>query len=211
VTRADREQERWNAHTLRILERAYLDAPDPRAGSGFRGDAERWERARRVVMEAVEGDGTFLDVGCANGLLMESVAGWAAEDGYVVEPYGLELSPAIAALARRRLPHWAARIHVGDVTTWEPPRRYRYVRVSLDCAPPPGRGRLIRRCLDRLVEDGGRLVVCSYGSARRPEPRAEDVAALLASWGHDVVGAAEAADTNGVVITRVAWVDRQGS
>ena len=34
--------------------------------------------------------GTWLDIGCANGLLMETLAAWVADNGYRVEPYGLE-------------------------------------------------------------------------------------------------------------------------
>lgn len=60
--------------TRDLLERPYLEAEDPRGGSGFRGDEARWERARRPIVSAIDRDGTFLDVGCANGLLMESVA-----------------------------------------------------------------------------------------------------------------------------------------
>jgi hypothetical protein len=37
--------------------------------SGFGGDEARWERARRPIISAIDCDGTFLDVGCANGLL----------------------------------------------------------------------------------------------------------------------------------------------
>jgi 2-polyprenyl-3-methyl-5-hydroxy-6-metoxy-1,4-benzoquinol methylase len=55
--------------TRALLERAYLEASDPRGGPGFRGDETRWERARRPIVSAIDHDGTFLDVGCANGLL----------------------------------------------------------------------------------------------------------------------------------------------
>ncbi len=58
------------------------------------------------MTRAIEHDGRFLDGCCANGLLMESVVDWSAEDGYHIEPYSLDLSPSIAVLARRRLPHW---------------------------------------------------------------------------------------------------------
>lgn len=98
-------------------------ATDVRRGSGFRGDAARWRRARLPIVEAIDRSGTFLDVGCANGLLMESMAVWAAEDGHAVEPSGLERSHQLAELARRRLPAWAGRIHVGDVLAWDPPHR----------------------------------------------------------------------------------------
>jgi hypothetical protein len=39
---------------------------------------------------------------------------WARHD---IEPYGPELTPALAELARRRLPEWADRIFVGNALT----------------------------------------------------------------------------------------------
>ena len=103
------------------LEASYLGANDPRGGSGFRGDAGRWERARRPIASAVDRDGTFLDVGCANGLLMESLVAWCGEDGRNVEPYGLDLIPSLADLARERLSRWKNRIFTGNVLGWSLP------------------------------------------------------------------------------------------
>src|SRR5450631_3370741 len=82
-------------------------------------DMGEWRRARWHITEAIAGDGTFLDAGCVNGLLMESVAAWCAERGLAVEPYGVDISPALADLARQRLPQWAGRIWAG--TTWRTP------------------------------------------------------------------------------------------
>ena len=98
------EDEPYYAETRRLLEGAYLEAEGPRGGSGFRGDAGRWERARRPIASAIDRDGTLLDVGCANGLLMESLVAWARRDGVEIEPYGLELIPSLAALARGGCP-----------------------------------------------------------------------------------------------------------
>lgn len=197
----------WNDETRRLLEGAYLAARDPRGGSGFRGDEARWERARRPIAGAVNRDGALLDVGCANGLLMESLAAWSAEEGYEIEPYGLELIEPLAALARRRLPRWSGRIFAGDVMSWTPPFRFDFVRAELECARPGRRRELVRRLLDEFLVPGGRLVVCSYGNATRPAPRPRPVGDVLRGWGYAVAGEAEGADTNGVVFTRVAWVD----
>jgi 2-polyprenyl-3-methyl-5-hydroxy-6-metoxy-1,4-benzoquinol methylase len=76
----------WYDGVRRFLEAAYLAGENPRAQSGFGGDAEYWERTRRPMTRAIERDGSFLDVGCANGLLMESVVAWTAEDGHHIEP-----------------------------------------------------------------------------------------------------------------------------
>lgn len=102
----------------------------------MRADATRWERGRRPIAEGINRNGTFLDVGCANGLLMESIVGWAAAAGHHVEPYGLDYSPNLAALARRRLPHWADRIFVGNGADWTPPQRFDFVRTELVYVPP---------------------------------------------------------------------------
>jgi hypothetical protein len=101
----------------RTLEPAYLRGTTPQQGSGFGGDEREWEQARRHLTEVISGGGTFLDVGCANGLLMESVAAWCAERGLAVEPYGVDISPALAELARRRLPRWDGRIWTGNAQT----------------------------------------------------------------------------------------------
>jgi hypothetical protein len=106
----------FHADNRRTLEPAYLRGTTPQQGSGFGGGPGEWRQARRHITEAVDNDGTFLDVGCANGLLMESVAAWCAEHGLDVEPYGVDISPKLAELARRRLPRWADRIRATPPT-----------------------------------------------------------------------------------------------
>jgi hypothetical protein len=105
LERGEIDEAGWHLAVAAIVVPAYLSAETPWEQSGKSGDLAGWERGRRPIMDAVDRDGTFLDVGCANGFLMESVRAWAAEDGHDVEPYGLEIAPELAALARRRLPH----------------------------------------------------------------------------------------------------------
>jgi SAM-dependent methyltransferase len=192
------------------LEETYLQAADPRGGSGFRGDDARWARGRRVIVEAIDRDGSFLDVGCANGLLMESVRTWAAERGSAIEPYGLDASTVLAALARDRLPGWADRIHVGDARSWEPAdptRRFDFVRTELEYAERDERPALVDHLLRRVAAPDGRLIVCAYGNASRGIETVEPVADPLRTWGHTVAGEAESRDSNGVRFTRIAWID----
>jgi SAM-dependent methyltransferase len=109
------DERAFYAGTVRSLERAYLRGQTPQQGSGFGPDAVAWRQPRWHITECIAAGGTFLDVGCANGL-MESVAAWCAERDVAVEPYGVDLSPALAELARRRLPQWAGRIWTGNAT-----------------------------------------------------------------------------------------------
>ncbi len=88
----------WYAAVRRLLERVPGERRSVRA-PGMRTDAARWARGRRPIMSALDRGGTFLDVGCANGLLMESVRAWGAEAGREIEPYGLDFSAGLVDLA----------------------------------------------------------------------------------------------------------------
>ena len=54
------------------------DPDDPYRQSGRSSGAARWEETRRPS-RAIDRDGDVLDVGCANGLLLETLIGWCAE------------------------------------------------------------------------------------------------------------------------------------
>jgi hypothetical protein len=65
-----------------LLEDAYVSADergDVFGGSGSSGDMTSWEAKRRVIARAFYRAGSWLDVGCANGLLMETLTAWVAE------------------------------------------------------------------------------------------------------------------------------------
>lgn len=177
----DIDDEQWFDGTARIFDAAYLEVDNPRAQSGFGGDEARWETARRPIADAIDRDGTFLDVGCANGHLLECLVRWTTHH---IEPYGLDLSPAVAELARRRLPQWANRIFVGNALTWQPPLRFDFVRTELVYVPAPRQAAFVRRLLDDVVAPGGRLIVCGYGSPRSNVP-AHPVRRLVREYGFE--------------------------
>ena len=149
-----------------LLEPAYLAGTNPREQSGSSRNEEDWEQYRRPIVAPMTENGTFLDICCANGLLMECVERWAREIGIRIEPYGLDISEKLAELARQRLPRWRDRIFVGNALLWEPPRRFDYVRTELVYVPPTRRREYVERLLRTFVAPGGQLLVCSYGSSR---------------------------------------------
>jgi SAM-dependent methyltransferase len=168
--RGEIDDDRWFAEMTEIFEGAYLAGENPRAQSGFGGDERRWEAARRPIADAVDCDGTFLDIGCAGGHLLECLVRWTP---HRIELHGLDLSPRLADLARRRLPHLSDRIYVGNALTWEPPRRFDFVRTELVYVPAAREGELIERLLAGVVAPQGRLILCGYGSPRSgvvPDP-----------------------------------------
>lgn len=148
------DEEGWYREVAAVITPAYLSGENPRRQSGHGGDAAHWRQAREIVLDGVDRNGTFLDVGCANGHLMESLAEWVSERGLALELYGLDICPELAALARARLPHWAERIHVGNALTWRPPRRFDFVRTGLEYVPSRRRADLIRHLLLHVIAPG---------------------------------------------------------
>ena len=146
-----------------IFNEAYPAGDNPRAQSGFGGDEARWEAARRPIAELIDREGSFLDIGCANGYLMESIVRWAR---HRVEPYGLELADRVAELARQQRPQWAQRIFLGNALSWQPPMRFDFVRVELVYVPEERQHELLQRLLTDVLAPRGRLIVCGYGSPR---------------------------------------------
>jgi 2-polyprenyl-3-methyl-5-hydroxy-6-metoxy-1,4-benzoquinol methylase len=202
------DEQAFHADNQRTLEAAYLRGATPQEGSGFGGDMGEWRQARWHITEAIAGDGTFLDVGCANGLLMESVAAWCAERGLAVESYGVDISPALAGLARQRLPRWAARIWAGNAAGWRPPRgqSFDYVHILLDCVPRARRADLIRHHLAHTVRPGtGRLLVSDYAA----DPAAGHPAApeTVTALGFRCAGRTSGGDRPGRVPLPTAWID----
>lgn len=197
----------YYADNLRTLQRAYLRAGTPQQGSGFGGDERAWRQARHHITEGITASGSFLDVGCANGLLMESVAAWCAERGLAVEPYGVDLAPGLAELASRRLPQWAERIWTGNAIDWVPPdgRRFDYVHILVDCVPRARYGDLVRHQLARTVRPGGgRLLVSDYTASEADQPA---IAATLAGLGFGVAGHSSGGELPGRPPAPTAWID----
>ena len=202
------DERAFYAGTVRTLERSYLRGQTPQEGSGFGGGGQAWRQARHHITEAITAAGTFLDAGCANGLLMESVATWCAERGLAVEPYGIDLAPGLVDLARRRLPHWADRIWLGNAIDWIPPhgQRFEYVHILLDCVPPQRHADLIRHHLASTVRPGtGRLLVSDYTAATAAG--IPPAARTLQSLGFACGGQTSGGERPGRAPVPTAWID----
>ena len=203
------EEGRFFAKEQALHEKKYLAGSNPRQQSGFGRDERDWERYRRVVIAPIDKDGTFLDVGCANGLLMESVVRWAGQDGYSIEPYGLDISRKLAELARSRLPQWQDRIFVGNALFWAAPFRFDFVRTEMVYVPSHLRQRYAERLLEEVVAPRGHLIACSYGSSRPEGIRAESLVDEFRRWGLVVDEVNEVVSPeHGFVITRAISVTK---
>ena len=197
LARGELDEAGWHRATQELLETAYLEAKTPWEQSGKTGTAEDWVYARALVADAIDRDGTLLDVGCANGYLMECLPGWTR---FHVEPYGLELSRALARLARERRPEWSDRIWVGNAVDWRPPRTFTYVRTGLEYAPPRRR----RDLVEHLLGFCERLIVGVFGEHESERTTEE----TLRGWGFRIAGRSERANRRKPGMEyRVLWID----
>ena len=203
------DEAEWYRRVAAVITPAYLAAENPRSQSGHSGDDAHWEQARGLIVDAIDRDGTFLDVGCASGYLMECVQRWARDRGHVVEPYGLDIAPELAELARSRLPQWADRIYVGNAIGWEPTMRFDFVRTGLEYVPEPRQRDLVERLLEYVVSPGGRLIIGSTGEAAIRVPGEPPLEELLLRWGLPIDGRSERPHYHDDgVLYRVVWIDR---
>ncbi|HLW02622.1 MAG TPA: class I SAM-dependent methyltransferase [Ktedonobacterales bacterium] len=175
----------WFATNKTLLETAYLAAQDPwqQSGSGIgrQRTVDQWIAQRRCIADCVERSGSFLDVGCANGYLLECLLHWTQERDLEMVPYGLDFSEALVTLARERLPAYADHLFVGNAWDWSPPRPFDYVRTNLEYVPDELQRQWIGRMLDEWVSPRGWLLVAEYrgrddlAAALRVDERLADI------------------------------------
>ena len=187
---------------LRAMEESYLRWTDPIRQSGFGGGRERWRMERELILDAVPDDGDFLDVGCANGYLLECLVQWGHERHVRLTPYGVDCGAKLIALAKERLPQYVSHFWVANSWEWGPPRKFPYVYSLYDCVPEELLPEYIRRLATRYVRPGGTLVLGAYGSYSRREA-ARDVAADMAAAGFHVAGSSARGE---LPVARVAWI-----
>jgi len=172
------------------------DPANPYQQSGRSGGAQRWEETRRCFVQALHWNGDFLDVGCANGLLLQTLMSWAAEEGIVIRPYGLDFVPELIELARTRFPNDLASFILANAFDWIPTRQYDFVRTNLEYVPPADHIEFVSRQF-AAVAPGGRLIVCHY---RNPDEPDVDVGGIVAQAGFPVAGRIEAPGVSAVWI-----------
>lgn len=197
LERGEIDEAGWHAEMAELIVPAYLAAGTPWEGSGKSGSASDWEYARSHVAHAVDRDGSFLDIGCANGYLLECLPRWTP---HALDRSGLDIAPELVDLARRRLSELADRLWVGNALDWEPPHRFTYIRTGLEYVPRHRR----RELVERLLGWCERLIIGAFSE----EAHARPTEGLLRSWGHEVAGRSERAHPRKPGIEyRVLWVD----
>lgn len=199
-------EEQWFEENCRIFTEAYLARSDPRSQSGHSGDAKHFANSRAMLLPAIDRDGSFIDIGCANGHLIELLQRWALALGFELEMYGLDISAPLVELARRRLPNWRDRFYVGNALSWRPERRFDIVLlVELACVPRFLERELVANMMDNVVAPGGRLIV----GPTTVEHTDHSIRERLESWGYEIDGYVERSHHRyRELCRRLYWIDK---
>ncbi len=186
---------------------AYLSRDNPRAQSGHGGDEARWRYTRvLMVLEAIHKDGSFLDVGCANGYLIECLQRWIEGSGMHVDFHGVDFSQGLVELARKRLPDNADRFFVANAVSWTPERRFDIVHThEISYAPRHREREYLEHLLQDYLNPGGRLIIGPWAVDRE----CTDLEERLASWGYEPTGYLFKTQGDDPGLTRkMIWFDR---
>ncbi|MGV2831120.1 class I SAM-dependent methyltransferase [Myxosarcina sp. GI1(2024)] len=175
----------WFLQVKQVLESSYTAAPTPWQQSGMSGTFEEWTRLRVPNLAAVNRPGKYLDIGCANGYLLECLVAWSQLKGIELTPYGIDYSVKLVALARERLSTYADHMYVGNAWNWSPSQRFDYVRTELNYVPRNYQKQFVERLIAKFVSKDGRLIISQYRNRRDNLTRGW-IERDLVAWGFEV-------------------------
>ena len=199
-------EEEWFRNHIEWYETHYLQADSPRSQSGHSGGETIYRFTRGMLLEAIHKNGSFLDVGCANGHLIEMVSQWTKSTEIELTVYGLDFSRGLLDLAQHRLPLWSHRFFYGNALEWKPARKFDFVCIAELGYVPRGREQdLFENLYSNYVASDGRLIVGPVGEERE-KPR---MAKKLESWGYTCSGYCEKSHhSHPSLCKRLFWFDR---
>ncbi len=193
----------WFTFVKKLLETTYIAALTQWQQSGKNGTFEDWISLRLPNLAPVDYSGTYLDVGCANGYLLECLLSWATLKGIEIVPHGLDYSADLIALAQKRLSFHRSNLFVGNIWNWQPPQRFNYVRTELDYVPRNYHKPLLERLLKEFITKNGKLIISQYRN-RQDDLTDNWIDSELEECGFKVIATHSGYSTDGLELCRVA-------
>ncbi len=178
--------DKWLDNLKKELEESYLKYTEPWQQAGFMEDEKAWIECRKPIARCVEKSGTFLDIGCSNGYLLECLVKWAAESGITLVPYGIDLSAKLIAAAKTRLSAFSNNLVVGSATKWVSPIKYDYVRTELSYVLDESQEQYLQKVFSAFTAPEGKVIITEYRTKKQDtkEPWSTD---KVVNWDFDIV------------------------
>jgi len=151
----------WYELNNKYFTKMYLSSDNPRAQGGHSGDELHYIYSQLPTIEAIYKNGTFCDIGCATGHLMEMLYKWGNAIGFDLQMYGLDFSEEMIEVAKKRLPEWHDRFFVGNAFYWNPEHKFNYILVCAQ-VPADDKRKFYKQLLENYLADGGRMIIAPY-------------------------------------------------
>lgn len=136
---------------------AYLCKQSPLERSGFAHDLDSFLNLRSPILIAMgEKEGRFLDLGCANGVLIELLS---KNEGVRREYFGIDFVPELIEEANSRLGEIC---HVADLHNYVNTTGFEFVRFELCYAREHKMKYLVEHVIESMLCDDGVALICNY-------------------------------------------------
>ncbi|MFD1676395.1 class I SAM-dependent methyltransferase [Alicyclobacillus fodiniaquatilis] len=202
-------EEEWYEINKQYFTRNYLESDNPRGQSGHSEDEYHYSLSHLMILEAINKDGSFIDVGCANGYLLESLEKWTKGLRYYnIEFHGLDISEGLIDLAIKRLPDWKDRLFIGNALYWAPEeKKYDFVCVKeLSYVPINKQQSFLDHLFNNYVAPKGRLLLGSYVEKRNTNALENK----LSEWDYKPTGYIEKSHHKHQLLSRrILWFDKE--
>ena len=187
----------------------YLSQDNPRAQSGHGGDEYHYLFSHLQIIDAINKNGTFCDIGCANGHLMEMVYKWAGGIGFDLRMFGIDISERLVEFAQGRLPQWHNNFFIGNAHKWKPEQKFDYIHTRGELLENVGPKKIDnRKIFEHYMENylalGGRYIIGPYWYEND-----DFVLKNLLKWGYSPTGFSEKthyAKSN--KMKKVIWIEK---
>jgi len=159
----------------------FLDFDQYIQGSYCDSNFEGWTARRKFICEAIDHEGTILDIGCANGFLLYCLRKWCS---HKLVPYGIDSEPidSVEDLFPIQYQHEhfqqvaLEEFLVTEVTSFPKKFDFIYWNVWDNCSLEQEKHWIIK--LLRYVKPSGRLILGFYDSSKSHEPKIAKVKEL---------------------------------
>lgn len=160
------EQE-WFDNLKEATTQAYLSRNEPWEQCGHGGTKETWTESRIMpLLETLYKSGTFIDIGCAIGYILECLHEWTKDSPIQIEYFGVDICDELIHIARKRMPKFINNFYIGNVDTWIPPEKFDYVRThEINYVPEYKQKDFLNNLYDNYLKPGGRLIIGSYSES----------------------------------------------
>lgn len=197
-------EDEWYQINKSATAEVYTSRREPHQQCGHTGTEETWVYSRIMpLLEILYKSGSFIDIGCANGYICESLYKWTKNSSIDIEYYGMDICEELIAIAKERQPNFTDNYYVGNVLDWVPPIKFDYVRTyTLDALPQYRQKELIDNLYTNYLKSKGRLIIGSYTEAAD----ADTVSELVCSLGFSISGYLK--KSYGGNERKLIWIDK---